>query len=88
MSKELLSMNVCPYCKKIKGNTKLEFFDHMVICETMDHRNSPITTTWHTIEEMTKPKSITRQKVPIIISYIAFAAPGITYPPTYFLSLT
>ena len=69
MSKELLSMNVCPYCKKIKGNTKLEFFDHMVICETMDHRNSPITTTWHTIEEMTKPKMIKEKHIEVKPSF-------------------
>ena len=54
MSKELLSMNVCPYCKKIRGNTKIEFFNHMVKCETMDHRDSPITTTWYTVEELKK----------------------------------
>ena len=69
MSKELLSMNVCPYCKKIKGNTKLEFFDHMVICETMDHRNSPITTTWYTVEELKKPKIKRKESIEVKSSF-------------------
>ena len=69
MSKELLSMNVCPYCKKIKGNTKLEFFDHMLICETMDHRNSPITTTWYTVEELKKPKIKRKESIEVKSSF-------------------
>ena len=69
MSKELLSMNVCPYCKKIKGNTKIDFFNHMIKCETMDHRDSPITTTWYTIEELEKPKIKRKESIEVKSSF-------------------
>ena len=56
VKKVLLSMHVCPHCRKMKSEDKKEFFDHIIKCETMDHRDSPITTTWHTKEELLKPK--------------------------------
>ena len=66
MSKQiLLSMNVCPHCRKMKSEDKKEFFDHIMKCETMDHRDSPITTTWHTIEELTKPKIKRKESIKI-----------------------
>ena len=57
MSKQiLLSMNVCPHCRKMQSEDKKIFFNHIIKCETMDHSDSPITTTWHTEEELLKPK--------------------------------
>ena len=35
----------------------------------MDHRNSPITTIWHTIEEMTKPKIIKEKHIEVKPSF-------------------
>jgi len=69
MSKELLSMYVCPHCKKIKGEDNINFFNHMIKCETMDHRDSPITTTWYTKEELENPKLKKKKSIEIKPSF-------------------
>jgi hypothetical protein len=70
MSKNVfLSMNVCPHCRKAKSENRKEFFNHIVKCETMDHSNSPITVTWHTKEEIFKPKIEKKDSIEISGSF-------------------
>ena len=41
----------------------------MIKCETMDHRDSPITTTWYTVEELKKPKIKRKESIEVKSSF-------------------
>ena len=43
---------ICPHCHLAFFTENIKFFDHVSICEDLDHRDSPITVRWYTKKEL------------------------------------
>lgn len=43
---------ICPHCHLAFMTENIKFFDHVSICEDLDHRDSPITVRWYTKKEL------------------------------------
>ena len=45
---------ICQHCHKAFITKNVEFFDHVLNCESEDHTDSPIGITWYTKEQLYK----------------------------------
>jgi len=52
MSKEEKNFFICPHCHLAFMTENINFFDHVSICEELDHSDSPITVRWYTKKEL------------------------------------
>ncbi|MAR51050.1 MAG: hypothetical protein CML42_07980 [Rhodobacteraceae bacterium] len=72
MNKKEENFFICPHCHLAFMTENMDFFNHISICEEMDHSDSPITIRWYTKKELIEKerKKMEAKKEVEVNSYI------------------
>lgn len=72
MNKKDENFFICPHCHLAFMTENMDFFNHISICEEMDHSDSPITIRWYTKKELIEKdrKKMEAKKEVEVNSYI------------------